>query len=26
VFPVRNAEGFHDQLLASAPDPVTGKP
>jgi catalase len=26
VFPVRNAQGFHDQLLASAPDPVTGKP
>ena len=26
VFPVRTAQAFHDQLLASAPDPATGKP
>jgi catalase len=26
VFVVRTAEGFRDQLLASAPDPATGKP
>jgi catalase len=26
VFVVNSAEGFHDQLLASAPDPATGKP
>jgi catalase len=26
VFPVRNAQEFHDQMLASAPDPATGKP
>jgi catalase len=26
VFPVNNAQAFHDQLLASAPDPTTGKP
>jgi catalase len=26
VFPVNNAQAFHDQLLASAPDPATGKP
>ena len=26
VFPVKTAQGFHDQLLASAPDPSTGKP
>ena len=26
VFPVRNGEAFRDQLLASAPDPKTGKP
>ena len=26
VFPVKTAQGFHDQLLASAPDPATGKP
>ncbi len=26
VFPVRSPEGFYDQLLASAPDPETGKP
>jgi catalase len=26
VFPVRTARAFHDQLLASAPDPATGKP
>jgi len=26
VFPVRNAQGFYDLLLASAPDPATGKP
>jgi len=26
VFAVRTAQGFHDQLLASAPDPATGKP
>ena len=26
VFPVRNAQGFHDQLLALAPDTITGKP
>lgn len=26
VFPVRTAQGFHDQLLASAPDPATGQP
>jgi catalase len=26
VFPVRNAQEFHDQMLASAPDPGTGKP
>jgi catalase len=26
VFPVNTAEAFHDQLLAGAPDPATGKP
>jgi catalase len=26
VFAVKTAQGFHDQLLASAPDPATGKP
>jgi catalase len=26
VFAVRTAQGFHDQLLASSPDPATGKP
>ena len=26
VFPVNSAQGFHDQLIASAPDPATGKP
>jgi catalase len=26
VFAVKTAQGFHDQLLASAPDPTTGKP
>jgi len=26
VFPVNSAEGFYDLLLASAPNPVTGKP
>jgi catalase len=26
VFPVRDARGFHDQLLAVKPDPTTGKP
>jgi catalase len=26
VFPVNTPEGFHDQLLASALDPATGKP
>jgi catalase len=26
VFPVRTAKAFRDQLLASAPDPATGKP
>jgi catalase len=26
VFPVKTAQGFHDQLIASAPDPATGKP
>ena len=26
VFPVKTAQEFHDQLLASAPDPATGKP
>jgi catalase len=26
VFPVRTAEAFYEQLLASAPDPQTGKP
>jgi catalase len=26
VFPVNSAQGFYDQLLASAPDPATGKP
>jgi catalase len=26
VFTVKTAQGFHDQLLASAPDPATGKP
>ncbi len=26
VFPVNSAQGFYDLLLASAPDPVTGKP
>jgi catalase len=26
VFPVRNPKEFHDQMLASAPDPATGKP
>ena len=25
VFPVKTAQAFHDQLLASAPDPATGK-
>ncbi len=26
VFAVKTAQAFHDQLLASAPDPATGKP
>lgn len=26
VFPVNTARAFHDQLLASAPDPATGRP
>ena len=26
VFPVKTPQAFHDQLLASAPDPATGKP
>jgi catalase len=26
VFPVNSAQGFYDQLLASRPDPATGKP
>jgi catalase len=26
VFPVNSARGFYDQLLASMPDPATGKP
>jgi catalase len=26
VFPVNSARGFYDQLLASSPDPATGKP
>jgi catalase len=26
VFPVRTPQGFYEQLLASAPDPKTGKP
>lgn len=26
VFPVRDARGFYDQLVASKPDPKTGKP
>lgn len=26
VFPVNTARGFYDQLVASAPDPATGKP
>jgi catalase len=26
VFSVKTVQGFHDQLLASAPDPATGKP
>lgn len=26
VFPVRTPQAFYDQLLASAPDPATGKP
>jgi len=26
VFPVRDAQGFYDQQVASTPDPVTGKP
>jgi catalase len=26
VFAVRTAQGFYDQLLASKPDPATGKP
>jgi catalase len=26
VFPVNSARGFYQQLLASSPDPVTGKP
>jgi catalase len=26
VFPFRNAQGFYENLLASKPDPVTGKP
>jgi catalase len=26
VFPVKTARAFYDQLLASAPDPATGKP
>jgi catalase len=26
VFPVKTGQAFHDQLLASAPDPATGKP
>ncbi|HEY4417719.1 MAG TPA: catalase family peroxidase [Verrucomicrobiae bacterium] len=26
VFPVNSAQGFYDLLLASAPDPATGKP
>jgi catalase len=26
VFPVRDPQGFYEQLVASAPDPATGKP
>ena len=26
VFPVRTPQGFYDQLMASAPDPASGKP
>ena len=26
VFPVKTSQAFHDQLVASAPDPATGKP
>jgi catalase len=26
VFPFTNAQGFYEQMLASAPDPATGKP
>jgi catalase len=26
VFPVKSAQGFHDLLVATAPDPATGKP
>jgi hypothetical protein len=26
VFTAKSAHGFHDQLLALAPDPATGKP
>ena len=26
VFPVNSAQGFYDQLIASTPDPATGKP
>ncbi len=26
VFPVKTPQAFHDQLLASAPDPATGRP
>src|SRR6202035_5102593 len=26
VFPVRSPEGFYEQLIASKPDPETGKP
>jgi catalase len=26
VFPVRDAQGFYDELVASAPDPASGKP
>ncbi len=26
VFTVKNVDGFHDQILASKPDPATGKP
>lgn len=26
VFPDRNAQGFHDRMIATAPDPATGRP